>query len=286
VNHTFYLRAFVAGFFPWTFVLLGRGVDLGARRWTAFALVHQRKTPWLWVAVVVGLFSAARFKLDHYIFPAAPACCLIAANAWKEAAARRSAQIAGTRCSVLGLAAVLITGGAFVATAIFELDLELPGGDPAAADVGDWGAMVLARSARIDWHVPGHPAWLPMTMVVIYALIVTIGFPTLQRARPTALAGRVVRQATARDTPVGLYRLENWRASLRYYAERPLTRLSSAEEVAGFAASDAPVFALMIRRDYRELRQQGVRIYEVFRCRAVVGTVKTRSASGGRNGMT
>jgi 4-amino-4-deoxy-L-arabinose transferase-like glycosyltransferase len=278
VNHTFYLRAFVAGFFPWTFVLLGRGVDLARRRWTALPWSTNEKLLWLWVAVVVGLFSAARFKLDHYIFPAAPACCLIAANAWKEAAARRSAQIAGTRCSVLGLAAVLITGGAFVATAIFELDLELPAAAillPLTLAIG--GAMVLARSARIDWHVPGHPAWLPMTMVVIYALIVTIGFPTLQRARPTALAGRVVRQATARDTPVGLYRLENWRASLRYYAERPLTRLSSAEEVAGFAASDAPVFALMIRRDYRELRQQGVRIYEVFRCRAVVGTVKTRS---------
>jgi hypothetical protein len=82
---------------------------------------------------------------------------------------------------------------------------------------------------------------------------------------------------TRADTPVGIYRLENWRASLRYYAERPLVKLTTVEDVAAFAAAERPVFVLMIRRDYRELRQRGVRLREVFKCRAVVGTAKTRS---------
>jgi hypothetical protein len=33
----------------------------------------------------------------------------------------------------------------------------------------------------------------------------------------------------------------------------------------------------MIRRDYRELRSSGVALREVFRCRAVVGTTRSRA---------
>jgi len=278
ISHTFYIRAFIGGFFPWTFVVLGRGFDLARSRWTALPWSTNEKLLWLWIGVVVGLFSVARFKLDHYIFPAAPACCLIAANAWKEASERRSSQVWGTRAGVLGLAAVLIVGGTFVATSIFELDLELPSAAillPLTLAVG--GVMVLARSVRVGWHVPRQPLALLTTMLTTYGLVVAIGFPTLQRTRPTAVAGRVVRQVTARDTPVGLYRLENWRASLRYYSRRPLTSLTSPQDVAAFTAPGRRVYALMIRRDYRELRRQGVRLYEVFHCRAVVGTIKART---------
>ena len=38
-----------------------------------------------WVLTVVGFFSLSWFKLDTYIFPAAPAVCLLAANAWQRA---------------------------------------------------------------------------------------------------------------------------------------------------------------------------------------------------------
>lgn len=275
VNHLFYLRALLGGFFPWTIVVAGRGVDLLRRRqlWST-----EEKLLWLWIAVVVGFFSIARFKLDHYIFPAAPACCLIAAKAWRDAAERRSSDVIGTRVAVLALAALLISGGTFAATSIFELNLELPKSAiilPIVLVAG--GIAALARSARRGWHVPEVPAAVVATLLAAYCVVVTIGFPTLERTRPTALAGRTVRQMTGTDTPIGIYRLEQWRASLRYYSERPLAALAQPEDVESFVSPDHPVYVIMIRRDYRELRERGLRLREVFKCRAVVGTMKSRT---------
>jgi len=277
INHTFYLRALFGGFFPWTIVMFGRGVDLVRGRWTGLRWTTEEKLLWLWIALVVGLFSLARFKLDHYIFPAAPACCLLAAKAWHDAATERSMRLFATRASVLMIGGLFVAGGAFLGMSIFELDLELPAAAillPIALAVG--GSMVLSRSARVGWHVPAVPAATFATLLTVYGLVVTVGLPTLQHARPTALAGLVVRQRTAPDARVGLYRLEQWRASLRYYSERPLTALSSVEDVAAFTRPADPVHILMTRRDYRELRQQGIRLREVFFCRAVVGTIKGR----------
>ena len=278
VNHTFYVRAFLGGFFPWTIVMLGRGVDLVRGRWTGLRWSTEEKLLWLWVTLVVGLFSVARFKLDHYIYPAAPACCLLAAKAWHDAATERTARLFGTRVSVLLVGALFVAGGAFLGTSIFELDLDLPAAAillPIALAVG--GSLVLSRCARVGWQVPAVPAAMLGTLLAVYGLVVAIGFPTLQRTRPTALAGMAVRQRTAPGAPVGLYRLEQWRASLRYYSERPLTALSSPEDVAAFTRLPEPVHVLMTRRNYRQLRQAGIGLREVFFCRAVVGTVKGRA---------
>ena len=90
---------------------------------------------WIWVLVVIGFFSLARFKLDHYIFPAAPACCLLAAHAWRLAADDADGWLRGTRLSVLAVAALLILAGSAGSIILFELDLELPPDrDRAAAD--------------------------------------------------------------------------------------------------------------------------------------------------------
>jgi 4-amino-4-deoxy-L-arabinose transferase-like glycosyltransferase len=168
VNHTFYLRAFLGGFFPWTIVMLGRGLDLARGRWTGLRWSTEEKLLWLWVAVVVGLFSAARFKLDHYIYPAAPACCLLAAKAWHEAATERASRLRATRLSVLLLGALFVAGGTFLGTSIFELDLELPAAAillPIALAVG--GTIVLSRSAGVGWQVPGVPAATLGTLLTV-----------------------------------------------------------------------------------------------------------------------
>ena len=39
---------------------------------------------WSWAIAIIGFFSVSRFKLDHYVFPALPALCLITARAWIE----------------------------------------------------------------------------------------------------------------------------------------------------------------------------------------------------------
>src|SRR5437868_7012530 len=108
ISHTFYARAFIGAFFPWSVVAVGRGLDALRRGTRAGGL---DATLWIWVAVVVGFFSLARFKLDHYIFPAAPACCILAARAWAEATRDDEGRLRFTRASVLLVGAAMIVGG-------------------------------------------------------------------------------------------------------------------------------------------------------------------------------
>ena len=126
INHTFYVRAFAGAFFPWSMVVVGRAIDAVRGLRAGRSLSSAEALLWLWALVVVVFFSIARFKLDHYIFPAAPACCLIAANAWREAARDWTDQLVGTRYSVLALAGVLIVGGSFGGVYLSKIDLALP----------------------------------------------------------------------------------------------------------------------------------------------------------------
>ncbi|HEX6464687.1 MAG TPA: glycosyltransferase family 39 protein, partial [Vicinamibacterales bacterium] len=112
IRHTFYIRAFAGAFFPWSAIVLGRGVDLLRRRSANVRIGVDEKLLWLWTIVVIGFFSLARFKLDHYIFPAAPACCLIAARAWHQTADGDRGTV-GTRAAVFIMAAALIVAGSF-----------------------------------------------------------------------------------------------------------------------------------------------------------------------------
>lgn len=276
VSHLYYARAFAGGFFPWSAIAAGRALDLVLRRRMEPRISADEKLLWLWAALVVGFFSLARFKLDHYIFPAAPAVCLIAAKAWRDAA-DQAAWWPGTRFTVMGLAAALVVAGSFTSVYMFELDLELPESAiilPIVLTLG--GVALLAAIAAAGWRVPTAPVSPVVTLLAVYAIVVMVGYPTLEHTRPTALIARTLRHRTDPAAPAALYNLEQWRASLRYYAARPLAKLSTPEELSAFAASQPrPIYVFMIRRDYRKLRK-GLGLREVFRCRAVVGTTRTR----------
>ena len=58
-------------------------------------------------------------------------------------------------------------------------------------------------------------------LLVVYSCVLAIGLPVLERARPTAAVAEGLRPKLSADDQVGLYRLEKWRFSLRYYLERP-----------------------------------------------------------------
>ena len=274
ITHAFYARAFAGGFFPWSAIVAGRFLDRVLRRRAAPPMSTEERVLWLWALVVVGFFSAARFKLDHYIFPAAPAICLIAAKTWCDAALgdRRPA----TSLIVLALGALLIVAGTFASVYLFELNLELPEAAillPIVLALG--GVALLSAVASAGWRVPANPLVPVLTLLSVYAIVAAVGFPTLERTRPTALIASTLRKKTSPDMPSGIYRIEQWRSSLRYYAERPLARLSTPEDLAAFAAQPRPIYVLMIRREYRTLRGRGLHLREVFRCRAVVGTIRT-----------
>jgi 4-amino-4-deoxy-L-arabinose transferase-like glycosyltransferase len=273
VSHTFYARAFAGAFFPWSAIAVGHGIDMLRGRRAGLRLTAEETLLWTWVFVVIGFFSLARFKLDHYIFPAAPACCLLAAHAWRSAAADENGRFRMTRFSVLAIAAILIIGGSFGLTYLPDLALELPRTAlalPLTLLVG--GIVLMTQAARRHWRVPANAAVLVVMLVVTYGIVVAVGFPVLERARPTAMIATRLARVTPAAAPVGIYRLERWRASLRYYLNRPIQRLETTDDLIAFVSRREPAYVVMLRRDYDEFRKAGVPIRVLMQHRAVVGT--------------
>ena len=271
VSHTFYARAFAGAFFPWSAVAIGRGLD--ALRTRVPPLDTDEALLWTWVLVVIGFFTAARFKLDHYIFPAAPACCLIAAKAWQEAALDEQGIWKATRVAVLTIAALAIAGGSFLSVYLWKLDLQLPPTAivlPLALVAG--GIMLMFQSSRRQWRVPRSAITVVVMLLVSYATVVVIGFPALEHMRATARITTQLRFEMTGDAPVGLYQLERWRASLRYYLNRPIQKLETADDARAFFNQPGTVYAIMLRRDYLALREQRVPVHLMLAHRAVVGT--------------
>ncbi len=273
VDHTFYARTFAGAFFPWSFIVFGRAIDVIRALRTGRPPASGEALLWVWVVVVIGFFSLARFKLDPYIFPAAPACCLLAAHAWRRAAEEEDRSARGTRFAVFAVSAALILAGSFGYVVLFELGLELPTiaiALPVALAAG--GIALTVQTARRHWTVPSNPAVAVVTLLAAYAIVVAVGFPVLERTRATPPLAIRLAQMTTPSAAVGLYRGEKWRSSLRYYLGRPVHRLENPEEVRAFLAQTPPVYVVMLYREYLDLRRQGTPIYMVMARRAVVGT--------------
>jgi 4-amino-4-deoxy-L-arabinose transferase-like glycosyltransferase len=277
-NQMLYVATFLAGFFPWSLVALGGALDT-LWRWRQ----KDERRPeeillWLWVAVVFVFFQIARFKLDRYVYPAAPACCLLAGRAWLSASiARRDHATArdnfGVRAAIAVLGGLLISVGALAGFLLFQLGLELPGSALAIPiSLAAGGLAVSASMLRRQLVSPAVFRGLVTSLLVIYGSFVIIGFPLLERVRPTAQLARELRSQLGERDQVALYRLDRWRSSLRYYLGRPVDRLEHPHELQEFLARSSDGYILMLSDDFARLREEGIRLRAVDQRPAVTGT--------------
>ena len=274
-SYMLYVWTFSAGFYPWSLVAVAGAID-AARRWRkGLHWSSEEALLWTWVVVVVGFFSVARFKVDRYILPAAPACCLLAACTWARASdPLEKIRNAAARWSVLMLGVSLVAIGVVTGAFMFRLDLDLSPAAaliPAAFLVG--GGTLAISTVRRGFLAPPSIAALLVMLLVVYGTVVMAGFPVLERVRPTARIARALRTNLQPDDSVGLYRLERWRASLRYYLMQPVARLDNREAVVEFLARPPHSYVAMLRRDYKELKASGVKLRIVHTRPAVAGTV-------------
>ena len=269
-DHAFYLRTFLGAFFPWSLIALGGGLDEAVARLKGKPSTTPVIWLWIWMATIVGFFSVARFKLDTYIFPAAPACAILAALAWHRSASDPTQR--WTRAAVMLVAGIMTAGGALAAAALFRIDLGLDRRSallPAVLAAG--GAALLIQMYRRRWAVPASATALVLTLVAAFAVVVQLGFPLLESSRPTRALGRWVAQHTAAGIAIGTYGLDDWRASIRYYTDRPITHLSTVDDVRAFFANAPTAKVLMLRADYRAMRSAGLDVQEIAARRAIVG---------------
>ncbi|HXD74182.1 MAG TPA: glycosyltransferase family 39 protein [Vicinamibacterales bacterium] len=270
-NYFFYVRTYFGAFAPWSLIATGRFVDLA---WTRGETADRRE--WLllcWIGAVLGVFTIARFKLDHYIYPAAPALCLVAARAW-AVASEKTQPAFWQRAIVVALPIALIGGALVLGLTMFDLDLQLSPDAvifPIAAVIG---ALAIAyRVWRAGWRTPVFPTAVVGTLLVTYAAVVAFGFPVLEHVRPTPTLGRWIAAHQPASVRVGLFEAEEWEASLRYYSGRRVERLDGVNGLRAFLAGAGPRAVVMRRRRFRALREMGVPIRLGYASDAVVGRV-------------
>jgi 4-amino-4-deoxy-L-arabinose transferase-like glycosyltransferase len=254
----FYFRVLAAGMLPWTGLALGRLWD-DLRAYRERSLDSAQTLLWCWIIALLVFFTASRFKLDHYIFPAAPALCLICARAWSDIRARvLSAQSAGARLGAQTVGPILVlagTGGGYFMIA--RLDL------PNAAIIAP--VVMLAAGIAVTAYVsfgqrqlPGIP-WIALTaMVATYAAVITWVLPALEERKVIPSVAHWVKERAGPDVRVGTYRLNRWSNAFRFYVDHHTSHMDGVDEARAFFADSSPAFAVMTRPFLDELLAQGL----------------------------
>jgi 4-amino-4-deoxy-L-arabinose transferase-like glycosyltransferase len=264
----FYFQILATGMLPWTGLVIGRLFD------NARAAVWHRKGDkpggvdvllWAWTIAVVGFFTLSRFKLDHYVLPAAPALCLLAAHAWTDLRAfPDAAEHRGARVGLRFVGPLLIVLGA-VAAYFLIARLELP----AAALVVPVvivgaGVLIVARVDAPDGRPPAVP-WLALTAVAtIYVAVLLFVMPALEKQKVIPDVARWVASQPDRAARVASYRLNRWNPAFRFYVDRHVTILEEVSDVVTFTRGSKPFYCVMREEEYDDLVGQGLPLKEVY----------------------
>jgi len=261
----FYVRSYFGGCFPWRLMLVAAAIDTWRTR---RILSPVERALWVWIALVLVFFSIAGFKLDTYIFPAVPATGLVLAAAWKLDARRELPKT--MTAGLWAIALVFAVAGILLWTTMFSIDLEL---SPVAILLP---CALIAGGMTLGWQLYRHreqraAGLLIAVLLCVYGVVVIEGLPVLERSRPTAPLGRWIARHAPADAPVGVYGLDDWRGSIRFYSRRQLVVLHDQSEVRDFFGRYPDSFALMLARDYRRLRSDGLSLGAVGGRRAIVG---------------
>lgn len=233
---SFYLRMFLTAFFPWSLIAVGYGIDT-LRRWWRGATIQQWEIwLWLWIALVLTVFTLVPFRVDRYIYPAAPACCLLAVRGWLAASAATTWQeFVATRVSVGIVAFVLVAAGVYLWLSLDDLNLPLSQAVallPAVLVIGGLGFAWKMIAAR---HSLPRMEWPALTLVTVYAFAVFFAVPALRSGLPVEQVGRFVAERSLPDEPVALLGLDRWQMGLTYYLRTPPERLDNVTEAERFA---------------------------------------------------
>ena len=268
---TFYVRMFMTSFFPWSLITIGYGVDT-YRRWRRGAAVPLWESAlWLWMAIVLISFTLVPFRVDRYIYPAAPACCLLAARGWLSASAEpRWREFAATRAAIAIVALMFVAAGVFVWSSLPRLGVTLPNAVavlPGVMVVG--GLAIVAAIMRRGVGLPRLTAWPIITLVTVYASLVFIGLPIIRTGLPVEQIGRFVADRTADGAPVGVLGLDRLEGGLAYYLHHPPQHLQNVAEAERFAKAPGPRW-MIVREESRKLAAPGGCV--TFSIPAIVGT--------------
>jgi 4-amino-4-deoxy-L-arabinose transferase-like glycosyltransferase len=213
---------------------------------------------WAWVIGVTGFFGFSSFKLDHYLYPVAPAACLLAAHAWFELRQASSLKPhAGTLIGVIAAGVIVAASGLalvpLVRTVPVSIELAV---NLLPAVLFAAGVIYLVRLARRAGRPPAMPVGMLGGMLAMYTIVLLAVVPEFERAKPIKVLARWVEAQVPEDAVVGAYRLNRWNTSWRFYVERVVHELYEPEAISTFLDSDHKL-VVMLDHDYEELVTKG-----------------------------
>ena len=258
-NFYFYFRILAAGLLPWTGMLIGRLVDDVRAAIKGEHLDGFEVMLWAWVTAIVGFFTFSTFKLDHYVFPAAPALCLLVARAYFDLrAARLSPRHVATRAGahLVGplVAAIGLGCGYFLIAR-----LELPRAAvavPIALTIA--GALLMALT-NVRGGLPPRAPWIVLiALLITYLGLVEFVMPALEQKKVVDDVARTLAgQATPGDR-VASYRMDRWNPVIRFYSQRHVSFLTEPAEASAFFRAPGPFYCIMRRPAFDEFVAQGI----------------------------
>jgi len=251
----FYLKVILVGLLPWTPLLVGRLFDAtrGLRLGTAERLL------WSWSIAVVGFFTIAGFKLDHYVFPAAPALCLLSAAAWSQARSEQQPPI-GIVVGLVAIPLVLFAAGVALIAGMDRVPLDLPAGARLLPIVLLASGLAMLGQIGRQWRPASVPYIAAAGLLACYAVVITVGLPAFEELKPTRRLARMVATAASADDHIGTFKLNRWTGSWRFYVGRHSERLETDADLRRFFATPGRHFCAMLRSDYDRLVAEGFRL--------------------------
>jgi 4-amino-4-deoxy-L-arabinose transferase-like glycosyltransferase len=279
-----YLRVLLAGLLPWTPVLFGRLVDAFRGR----SFTTQERLLWAWAIAVAGFFMASRYRLDHYLYPAAPALCLLAAAAWQGARVRSpQTKSIGVWAGAVGGMATIGVAGVVFGVWFERVPVDLPAGARlAAVGLAAGGLLSLVQAFSQRFTLPRIPIFVLAALLLLYSSTIVDGFPAFERAKPVReLASWVAAHSSPSDR-VASFRLSRWSSSWRFYIDRPSPELETPEQVRQFFDAPGNAYCLMLEQDYWQLREAGLPVQVIHQRDGLFTTTgrALRRAEGRRSG--
>jgi 4-amino-4-deoxy-L-arabinose transferase-like glycosyltransferase len=265
-NFWFYFRILAAGLLPWTGLLIGRLVDDIRAVVSGERLDGVEILLWTWTAVIVAFFTFSTFKLDHYVFPAAPALCLLCARAWFDVRhARLSPRHTASRIGLhlVGPALVAIgLGCGYFLVARLELS-RYAIAVPVALTVAGIALTVLAN---LRGGLPPRAPWIVMSaLFVTYVGLVAFVMPALDRRKVVHDAAQWIAAARQRESAparIATYHYPN--SAFRFYVDQHVTFLDEPTEARVFFDAPEPFYCLMRKAAFDEFVAQGVPLKMVY----------------------
>ncbi len=264
----FYFQILAAGLLPWTGLVAGRLIDdvRAAVRHQAVDTVEILL--WSWTAGIVGFFTLSTFKLDHYVFPAAPALCLLCARAWSDvrsdpldvrhAGARAGLYLVGPLLVVVG------TGCGYFVIARLGLPRMAVVVPIAVTLAGVLVTAIINVQGRAGRRLPRHP-WIALgALLTAYAGIIVFVLPALESRKVVPDVARWVATHASDEVRIATYRLNRWNPAFRFYVNRHASLIDDPREAEEFFHRPAPFYCVMRRAAFHEFAARGISLTVVY----------------------